>query len=276
MKLLIIGCGYIGTGLALFWYNKGHTLTGITHSPKKLKVLNKILNKCIISDAKDENELLVFLKNNEAVVVTLSTDQTSEIEDSYLNTARALKQAATRLNTPKTLIYLSSSALYGDHKGQWVDERSELKTSSDSAKILIETEKVFLSLADLGWTVCVLRVSEIYGTGRELSSQIKELLEGENVPKSWDNYTNMIHQEDVMEAIDYALTHKLEGIYNLTDNDHPTRHELYDKICSQLHLPKIEWENLVAKQEKSANKRVSNYKIKAAGYVFRYPNRVLT
>jgi nucleoside-diphosphate-sugar epimerase len=144
---------------------------------------------------------------------------------------------------------------------------------SEPAKILIEAEKHYLSLQELGWNVCLLRLSEIYGPGRELSNRVKNL-EGHVLPGTGDHYTNMIHKTDVASAIDYAHRHHLEGIYNLSDDENPTRKALYDAVSHKFRLPKVKWdpEHMALH---TGNKRVSNHKIKAEGFALRHPIRML-
>jgi nucleoside-diphosphate-sugar epimerase len=177
------------------------------------------------------------------------------------------------MGLPRRLIYTSSTSVYGDHHGLWVDETSELKAKSEQAHILIETEKTYLSLKELGWNVCTLRFSEIYGPGRELSKRV-EKLQGHTLPGAGDHYTNMIHKKDCAYAIDYALKHKLEGIFNATDDEHQTRRELYDAISLKFRLPKVKWDSNLTGLH-SGNKRVSNHKIKAEGFSLFHPHRVL-
>jgi NAD dependent epimerase/dehydratase family enzyme len=84
----------------------------------------------------------------------------------------------------------------------------------------------------------------------------------------------MIHKLDCAAAIDYALRHHLEGVFNLSDNEHPTRKELYDSISQKFHLPKVQWDPKHTPLH-SGNKRVSNHKIKAEGFAFHHPTRLL-
>jgi NAD dependent epimerase/dehydratase family enzyme len=84
----------------------------------------------------------------------------------------------------------------------------------------------------------------------------------------------MVHRADVTAAIDYALRHRLDGIYNLADDDHPTRQELYNHIAEKLGLPAIQWDQN-SDAYRGGNKRISNHKIKAKGFTFLYPHRVI-
>lgn len=273
MNIVIIGCGYIGSEAGLIWKKKGHHVTATTRNPDRLDSLSKVSQKSIILKGNDEVELAPLIADNDVIVVTIAADSPEHYESAYLNTSQILRYLALEMDLPRHIIYTSSTSVYGDHQGQWVDEHSELLAKTEQAKILIEAEKHYLSLQEIGWRVSLLRLSEIYGPGRELSRRVKQF-EGHVLPGSGDHYTNMVHTVDCASAIDYALRHHLDGTYNLSDNEHPTRKELYDMISNKYKLPKVKWDPQHTSLH-TGNKRISNHKIKAEGFAFHHPSRLL-
>jgi nucleoside-diphosphate-sugar epimerase len=259
--------------VSALWKKKGFYVTATTRNPEKLDALSIAAQKCMILKGNDEEELTPLIANNAVLLMTIAADSPEHYESAYLNTAQILRHLALEMDMPRHLIYTSSTSVYGDHHGQWVDETSELKASSAQAKILIDAEKHYLSLQELGWHVCILRLAEIYGPERELSRRVKQL-EGHTLPGSGVHYTNMIHKADCASAIDYAHRHQLEGVYNLADEDHPTRKELYDAVSHKFRLPRVKWDSEHTPLH-TGNKRVSNHKIKSEGFVFRHPIRIL-
>lgn len=273
MNIAIIGCGYIGSSVAEHFSKLGHHVTTTTRSTKRLDRLKDISHKSLILHGKDENEIELLIQENDVLILTVAADSPDQYEDAYLTTAQSIRYAATASHYPKTLIYTSSSSVYGDHHGRWVDEQSELLNKSEEGQILIDTEKTLLSLKEFGWNVCIFRLSEIYGPGRDLLSRFKNI-EGRKLPGKGQNYTNMVHKEDIVGGVIYALNHRLEGIFNLTDDDHPKRMEFYDMIAQEHNLPKVEWDPSLL-QLHSGNKRISNHKMKASGYFFTKPHSVI-
>ncbi len=273
MNIAVIGCGYIGSAAAAIWSKRGEHVTATTRSPKKLDHLAKVSQKSLIIRGHDEDEFVPLIANNEAILVTIAADHPDHYESAYLNTAKIFRHLALEMNMPRILIYTSSTTVYGDHHGLWVDETSELRPASAAAKILADAEKTYLSLDELGWSVCALRLAEIYGPGRELSKRVKNLKE-HVLPGSGDHYTNMIHKDDCAAAIDYVLQHKLEGIFNIADDDHPSRRELYDSIAKKFRLPSVKWDPSLTGLH-NGNKRISNHKIKSEGFALSHPTRVL-
>lgn len=273
MNIAIIGCGYIGLDAAAIWAKKGFHVTATTRNPERLPELSKVAQKSLILKGNDEDELVPLIAGNDAVLITIAADAPEHYESAYLHTAQIFRHLALEMDLPRDLIYTSSTSVYGDHHGLWVDETSELLAKGEQAKILIEAEKTYASLEELGWSVCILRLAEIYGPARELSKRVKQL-EGHVLPGTGNQYTNMIHKTDCGTAIDYVHRHHLEGIFNLADDDHPTRKELYDQISHQFSLPKVKWDPSLTGLL-NGNKRVSNHKIKAEGFSLRHPLRVL-
>ncbi len=271
--IAIIGCGYIGTEVAALWSKKGYHITATTRHTERLTELSHVAQKSVILKGIDEEEMAPLISANKTLLITVAADNSDHYESAYLHTAQLLRHLALQMDMPRRLIYTSSTSVYGDHKGQWVDEGSELLAESDQAKILMEAERIYLSLQELGWHVTILRLAEIYGPGREFSHKVKEM-KGYSIPGSGDQYTNMAHQADIVAAIDYSLRHHLEGVFNIADDDHQTRKELYHMICHKYHLPEPKWDPTLT-EIRGGNKRVSNHKIKGEGFVFRHPHRQL-
>lgn len=271
MNIGIIGCGYIGSFVAEEWIRKGHHITATTRSKERFIQLQDVAQKCVIFKDCTEEELFPLIRDNELLVVTIAPDRKEHYESAYLHTAELFHRLATKMKLPRRLIYVSSTSVYGDHQGLWVDETSTLQAHSETEKVLIQTENTYLSLKQLDWNVCILRFAEIYGPNREVSHRLQKL-QGTPLPGEGSRYTNMIHKEDCVRMIDYAMEHHLEGIFNGADDEHPSREEYYDKLSEILSFPKVHWDASLPSYR--GNKRISNHKIKAAGYLFTHPNRL--
>lgn len=272
-NIAIIGCGYIGLEVAKDWTRKGDHVTATTRTAERLSELSKVAQKSVILKGNDEEEFVPIIVHNETILVTTAADSSEHYESAYLNTAQIFRRLALEMDLPRKLIYTSSTSVYGDTRGLWVDESSPLLAKGEQARILIEAEKTYASLEELGWDVCIFRLSEIYGPGREISKKVRSFA-NRPLPGGGDQYTNMVHQADCAGAINYALQHQLTGIYNLADDDHPTRKELYDQVSKQFHLAEVKWDPTLTGLH-SGNKRISNHKIKKDGYRFIHPHRVL-
>lgn len=273
MNIAIIGCGYLGTEAARVWTREGHHVTATTRTPEKLASLAEAAQKTVILREKDTDTLALLIASNDVLVVTVAADDRSHYEEAYLKTALSFRSLALEMNQPRRLLYTSSTSVYGDAQGQWVDELSPLKEDTETCRILAETERVYLSLQELGWSVVVFRLAEIYGPERSLQQKVLSFL-GKQLPGDGSQYANMIHRDDAVRALDYALKHPIEGIYNLADDEHPTRKELYDRVSKKGKLPLAHWDPSLSGL-RGGSKRVSNHKIKAEGFILNHPSRDL-
>lgn len=273
VNVAIIGCGYLGVEVASFWSKKGFHVTATTRTPERLTELSKVAQKSVILKGNDEDELVPLIANNDVILVTTAADSPEHYESAYLHTAEIFRHLALEMNLPRDLIYTSSTSVYGDHHGRWVDESSDLLAKGDMAKILVEAEKTYQSLEELGWNICIFRLAEIYGPGREITKKVRSL-QGHALPGTGLNYTNMIHVSDCAQAIQYAHRCHLKGVFNLADDDHPTRKEMYDLVSEKFKLSQVKWEPSMSSSYEG-NKRVSNHKIKSEGFVFSHPHRIL-
>lgn len=274
MKIAILGCGYIGRALALKWKKKNYPLTATVQKPKDQEPLLKLVQKVYLLKSFDEENLQAIVQQNDVLVLTLSTDSPNEYEETFLKAAQALYKLAQKNRTPKFLIYTSRTSIYGEQNGLWVDEGANLKPISEADRILIETEKMLLSLKEFNWKVCVLRLAEVYGPDCEVSKKTDRLTK--EIIDSYQNvYTNMIHLDDIVGIIDFVLNHKLGGVFNISDDQHPTLKEFLKEIYHALDIPpKTTWEAKTTKPD-LGNFRVSNYKIKRIGYRLAHPDRVI-
>jgi nucleoside-diphosphate-sugar epimerase len=259
--------------VASLWTEQKIQVTATTRTPAKLSELAKIAQKGVLLKGDEPEELIPLVQDNETILVTVAADSPKHYESAYLKTAQHLRKVAYDLQKPRHLIYTSSASVYGDHQGLWVDEEVSLLGKGPNIEILIEAEKIYLSLASqLGWTVSIFRLGEIYGSGREISKKLLKYQKSP-LPGSGNHYTNMVHQIDCARAIDLAFIQKLAGIYNLADDDHPTQKELYDTIAEKFNLPKPIWDPTLP-PIRSGNKRISNHKIKKV-FKFQHPHRLL-
>jgi nucleoside-diphosphate-sugar epimerase len=255
--------------MADFWSKKGHHVTISTEMVERLDGLERCAQQCLVLKGDDQDRLIQLIVKNEIILVT-GADPKDEVG---LSLARMIRHIAIESELIHRLIYLSNAVIYGDHHGLWVDETSECKIATDLGKILLQTERLYQSLEELGWHVTILRLPEIYGMGLGFKERLATL-KGKPLAGRGDTYTNMIHRDDVIQGIDYVFRHHLEGIYNLADDDHPTKKEFYDHLAEVLKLPTIKWDPSHDPWHGS-NKRISNHKIKAEGLLLRHPHRII-
>jgi nucleoside-diphosphate-sugar epimerase len=120
----------------------------------------------------------------------------------------------------KSIVYLSTVGVYGDHGGAWVDEDTPAKPISPRSRERLEAEQAWAALgARSGKAVASLRLSGIYGPGQNALVQARRGT-AKRIDKPGQVF-NRIHVEDIAQAIEACFTHNAEGAFNVTD-DEPT------------------------------------------------------
>ncbi|NNM42870.1 MAG: SDR family oxidoreductase [Chlamydiae bacterium] len=271
MRVLIIGCGYVGKALAKHFLSHGHFVTVTTRHQENVESLRSCSSQVLLFDGKDYTDLQNVLPTQDLVLLTLAADSPDQYQNTYLKTAQSILSIAAHTPCSPMLIYTSSTSVYKENQGGVALEDSSLEETRPLASILVETEKTLQKLSQYGWKACIFRLSEIYGPGRSILDRIKNL-EGKKLPGDGNKYTNMIHLDDIVGASNFVFQNGLKGIFNLSDDDHFLRKEWYDQIAETYSLKKVEWDETLATHH-GGNKKVSNQKIKEAGYIFKCPHR---
>lgn len=271
MKIGILGCGYVGQEAALRWKNEGHNVTVTTRRPERIAQLKEYADNVLILNHQSFGS---FIEQQEALLISVAPDSPSEYTSTYLETSKQVVVHFRNAPFLQHILYTSSTSLYGDHQGAWVNEETPIHDPDKNRKILFETEQNFLSCSSPDVCVSILRLGEIYGPGREIEERIRRSHKTP-FPGNGESYTNLNHIEDIVGGLNFALLHKLQGVYNLCNDFHITRKEFYEKICLQENIPPIQWDP-AHKSQHGGNRRVSNQKIKDAGFVFTHPDFFLT
>ncbi|MBP0616204.1 SDR family NAD(P)-dependent oxidoreductase [Jiella mangrovi] len=173
--------------------------------------------------------------------------------------------------------YLSTVGVYGDHDGGWVDEETELRPQSDRSKARVEAENAWIELGKTRQVpVAIIRLSGIYGPGRNGFVNLREGTAKRLVKPG--QVFNRIHVEDIAGATGLLAEKRLGGIFNVTDDEPAPPQDVVLHAAEMVGAePPAETDFATADLSPMArsfygeNKRVSNKKIKEAGYTFRYP-----
>jgi nucleoside-diphosphate-sugar epimerase len=170
---------------------------------------------------------------------------------------------------PRRVFFVSSSGVYGQQDGEWVDEKSVTEPASFSGRVMLEAEQLAL---ESGLPATAVRLTGIYGPGRsDLSSRVRQ---GQSVRIDPPVYANRIHAEDaagllahLLEADDRGVV--LESCYLGVDNDPAA---LADVVAwMREYLGVTEWSE-EASMRRVGSKRCSNARARALGWEPMYPD----
>ncbi len=277
MRVLIVGCGYVGLPLGAALAALGNEVFGLRRVPWSAPGPEPDGIKPLAGDITRPEDLARLPAEYDWVVncVSSSGGGPEAYRSIYVQGTRNLLQwLAAR--PPGTFVYTSSTAVYGQHDGSTVNETAPTEPLAATARVLVEAERVLLEAArEKGFPAIVMRLAGIYGPGR--GYWLKQYLNGEaRIEAGGGRILNMIHRDNVVGALIAALEKGRPGeIYNAVDDEPVTQLGCYQWLSTALGrpLPPAAPQGPgTAPKRGSANKRVSNRKLKSElGYTFKYP-----
>jgi nucleoside-diphosphate-sugar epimerase len=271
MKVAIIGCGYVGSEVARLWQAAGDEVTVTTTTPEKQQQLQAIASEVVILTGNDLASLKEVVADKDVVLLSVGAKKSSPegYRQAYLETAENLMTAIAATSKVKQLIYTSSYGIISDTSSDLVDETVVVNPVSETSKIMYQTEQVLQKTPTNNLKTCIFRLSGIYGQGRELI-KIFQKRAGTTQAGTGDNYTNWVHLDDIVRAIAFARDQQLQGIYNLNSDQFLTSKEFFDNLFQAHNLPFIIWDSSQP-STRSFNLKLSNQKLKNAGFEFKHP-----
>lgn len=266
-SVLIAGCGDVGSRLANQLIPQGWTVYGLRRTISRLP-------EGVIGVAGD-----LFDSTTPAAWPTTALDYlvycatpTDRDEAGYRaayveGLRKVLGWLAEHNQQPKRIIFVSSSSVYGQQHGEWVDETSPTDASAFSGKVMLEAEQLAL---DSGFPASIVRLTGIYGPGRsDLSNRVRQ---GYSVAIDPPLYGNRIHADDAAGLLAYLLDADLRGVqlddcYIGVDDAPAPLSEVVQWMREYLGV--TQWaEN--SSLRRSGSKRCSNARAKTLGWVPRY------
>ena len=197
--MTVVGAGYVGLALCRQLDAAGHAVTGVRRSPQPVRDAGI---DAVAADVTDP-ETLSPLPDADAVVFAASSGGRGPeparrvFVEGLQNTIDAY---ADRASPPDRLVYTSSTGVYGDHDGAWVDEETPLDPQTEKTAVLAEAERVAIETAgEAGIDGTVARFAGLYGPDRY---RLERYVDG---PVT-QGYLNMVHRDDAAGAVRFLLT----------------------------------------------------------------------
>ena len=289
MRVLIVGCGYVGIPLGAELVRLGHEVSGLRRSVSAENELKAAGIQPVFGDVTRPETLAMLPQDFDWVVNCVAAGGGAEdYRQVYLQGTRNLIEWLAP-NPPKKFVYTSSTSVYGQTDGSQVKESSPTEPLAETAKILLETEKLLLAaVAECKFPAVILRVAGIYGPDR--GHWFKQFLKNEaRMEGDGSRYLNMIHRDDLIGCIIAALKNGRPGeIYNAADDEPVSQLHFFQWLVQALDKPLPPSEPAAVAPSRSGaprenpdaarnrgvtNKRVSNRKLKMElGHQFKYPN----
>ena len=277
MRIAILGCGYVGLELARQAGDE-HEVIGVRRSPDGLDAIEATGATAVQADVTDADDLSAVPDVDSLVFAASSGGRGAEAaERVYVDGLQTVIEAfGNRAFSPDRLIYTSSTGVYGDHDGDWVDETTDLSPTTEKTRVLAEAERIARDVApEYGIDGSVVRFAGLYGPNRY---RLDRYLEG---PVT-EGYLNMIHRDDAAGAIRFALESSDEELLLAVDDEPVEKHAFADWLADECGVdrpPKrtkaerLEDDTLsaAARRRILTSKRCSNERLRELGYDFEYP-----
>jgi len=276
MRVLIVGCGYLGLPLGAELSRLGHEVFGVRRSAEGAGELTAAGITPLAADVTKPSELALLPWPFDWVVNAVSSTRggVEDYRQVYLEGTRNLLHALAA-SPPRKFVFTSSTSVYAQADGSEVDESSATEPGSETSRVLVETEQLLLeAFRERRFPAVILRVAGIYGPGR--GQLFKQFLRGEaRLEGDGSRLINMIHVEDVAGAVIAALEHGHAGeVYNVADDEAVSHAGFFRWVSAQLGRPMppaATGMEAAPRKRGVTNKRVLNSKLKAAGWRLKHP-----
>jgi nucleoside-diphosphate-sugar epimerase len=271
MRALIIGCGYLGRRVAALWRSRGYAVTALTRTDENASELCSLGIEPIKGDVLRPDSLAA-IPAADVVLYAVGYDKRAGAtkRDVYVQgLTNVLREIAPRV---ERIFFVSSTSVYGQNAGEWVDETSDCDPGTENGKISLAAEDVVRTLFPIdSGRMTILRFAGLYGPGR-LLRRIESIRAAEPIQANPDAYLNLIHVVDGARVIvELAERGGRAPIYLVTDNRPISRREYYSRLAKLVGGPPPNFQPSTADQG-SLNKRCSNARLrKELGEILRYP-----
>ena len=255
--------------------NYNITLSSTTRNETKKEIFNGIDYKSFqFNSEKYDKNILSKLREADHILVSIPPKEGEDI---------VIKSFSKFLESSKVkwITYLSATSVYGNHKGDWVNENSETKPTSTNGLARLKAENSWLTLKmRKNLPVQIFRLSGIYSNERNILVRLK--LGTAKLINKKNHFFSRIHVEDIASILFKSLSKFKSGeIYNLADDKPSSSEEIMlhgAKILNIKNLKKIEVKEIESEMLKNFykdSKRVSNKKMKNYfGYNFKFPTYI--
>lgn len=273
MHMMIFGAGYSGKAIANALKTEATSVCGTTRSQDKFTNLAAAGMTPLLFDGSHLNDdLITAMGNVTHLVQSIAPGKDGDPLLALLG--RDLKKFLPNL---RWVAYLSTVGVYGDHHGAWVDETTPCRPVSVRSVERVAAEAAWTAIAQKAdMPLSILRLSGIYGPGRNAFMNFEKGTARRLVKK--DQVFNRIRVEDIGAALAFLALKNEHGIFNVTDDEPCPPQDVVSFAATLMGVeppPEQAFETAdltpMARSFYGENKRVSNARIRALGFDFRFP-----
>jgi len=231
-------------------------------------------NSYLFNSKKFDRNLLLKLKEADHILVSIPPENQEDLV--VKNFSKILESSKV-----KWITYLSATSVYGDHKGEWVNENSKTNPTSNNGVARLKAENSWTSLEKNNeLPIQIFRLSGIYSNEKNILVRLKS---GDvKLINKKDHYFSRIHVDDIANILFKSLSKFKSGeIYNLSDDKPSSSEEITlfgAKMLNIENIKKIEVDEIKSEMLKNfynESKKVSNKKVKIYfNYSLKFPSYI--
>jgi len=270
-KLLIFGCGYSAQAFVRR-LGRGWQVTGTTRNPDKIA---RLKDQGIDARLWPGGDLRPALDDATHLLLSIAPDTDGDpVVAAYGDT---VAKAAPHL---RWVGYLSTTGVYGDHDGGWIDEMTPLEPTTRRGRVRLMAERQWQAIAGAsGLPLHIFRLAGIYGPGRGPFEKVRNGTARRIIKEN--QYFSRIHVDDIASVLAASVARPDPGaIYNVADDDPSPPEDVLSEAARLLGLPEppeVRFEEAemtpMARSFYAESKRVRNDRIKRdLGVTLRYPD----
>ena len=232
----IIGCGDIGRRLTgLYDTNDGNNINGIVSSKESVEQCETLSINAMQLNLDSEYTLEQNYFSN-ADIFYFAPPPPTGAKDTRLK--RFLAKLTTLSNAPRRIVLISTTGVYGDSQGDWIDENTPINPQADRAVRRVSAEQILQRWADANTVkFMILRVPGIYAEDRLPLSRLEKGLPIVNANEA--GFTNRIHADDLARACKAAMECETSNhIINVTDGNPSTMTDYFNHVADYAKLPR--------------------------------------
>ena len=257
-SLLIVGCGYVGQPVARHWLTAGGRVAAVTRGGDSTGKLRELGIEPIESDWLSANSNWGFDAQCVLVAVPHRADERFNAETHVVGLANLLQ----RMPNLQRLVVLSTTGVYNQNDGQWVDEQSPTHPQRIGPQIALAAEQWLQAHVD-PQRFTSLRLAGIYGPGRV--PLLTKLQSQEPLPVS-EGFLNLVHLDDIVPTIVTLLSQPApSSLYVLSDGHPVARRQFYLDAANIFSTPTPQFTEVQPDSSRAArsesNKRINPAKI---------------
>jgi len=259
--------------LSVEQYNINLSATSRSESSKK--TFNGInYNSYLFNSENFDQSLVVKLKEADHILVSIPPENQEDLV--IKNFSKFIESSKI-----KWITYLSATSIYGDHKGEWVNENSKTNPISNNGIARLKAENAWFSLEkNKKIPIQIFRLSGIYSNEKNILIRLKS--GGVKLINKKNHFFSRIHVDDISNILFKSLSKFKSGeIYNLSDDKPSTSEEVTlfgAKILNIENIEKIEVDQIKSEMLKNfynESKKVSNKKMKSYfDYNLKFPSYI--